>query len=112
MHPPRLTLHGGSLPAWVIGCAADGKLLPTTAAAINAGVAEACPLEAMIPQIGAELVLACPGEEAAVAAALALDTAPTTTAATAVRSLTVQGKRVGVRVVKAPAKVADAGADR
>jgi hypothetical protein len=95
-----LALLAVALPVCVVAgasCASDGKLTPGAASALNTALADFCPLEAMVPVVGPELVLACPGEEVAVAAALALDTAPATTAP-ALRSLVVQGKRVGVRV--------------
>jgi hypothetical protein len=113
-----LALTAALLAPACVSTPAGLRLEAPAATAIEAAIAEACPLEAMIPVAGPDLVLACPAQVAAAQAAVALDTAPADAgAAPAVHSLVVQGMRVGVRV-RSPAPalpprvlpLADAGA--
>lgn len=109
-----LVLAAGLCAVLLMFC---GPLPSSAVAGIDQAVADACPLEAMIPFVGAEAVLMCPMEDAAVASALAADTAPpasspgstssgssgTSPAADAgpppvLKSLVVKGRRVGVRI--------------
>jgi hypothetical protein len=94
------------------GCADATHLNPTGAEIVDTLVAEACPLEAMIPSVGPALVLTCPGQEAAVAAEVARhERFPSDAgAAPAAQSLIVNGRRVGVRIVPTTV-LPDAGAE-
>jgi hypothetical protein len=100
------------------GCI-GGKLTPAAAAAIDVAIVDACPFESMIPEVGDDLVLFCPAEEAAARLALSVNTAvvagmPDAGApAPPAMSLIAKGRRVGLVVRHRNLKPAnlDAGKD-
>jgi hypothetical protein len=65
-----LTALAACLPL-VPGCAANGQFTPAGAAGLDQAFAALCPLEDLVPGLGA----ACPGEDAAFALVTAADTA-------------------------------------
>lgn len=75
-HFPAGALLALALLATLAHCALGcSGISPATVSAIEHAAVELCPLEALIPVAGPVLASACPGEEAALAAALAAVTA-------------------------------------